>query len=190
MKLSTIQQAEVAKAWRDCQRIAAAECRARGIGGDLRRDIVDKAVLQTIAAVARNRLTGDAIASRARSCAIDCIRTAAACHARQSALMISVSDDSAFPAAPEDWITETDLPVLSDLQIETVNRHWSRIISIIDVIANQFGVESGIRFQLVAAVMLEVANGLAATDSAEITDVLSLVRESAESLVTDFCTVI
>ena len=52
MKLDKTQRAEVARLWRACQRIAAAECRARGIYGDLRRDIIDKAILQTIAAVA------------------------------------------------------------------------------------------------------------------------------------------
>ena len=189
MKLSTIQQAEVAKRWRDCQRIAAAECRARGIFGDLRRDIIDKAILQTIAAVARNQLTGDDITSRARSCAIDCIRLAAMAHNRNEALTISIVDESAFPATLDDPLTSTDLPVLSDLQIETVNRHWSRIASLVDVIADRFAIDRGIRFAFLSAVMVATANRIAGTDCAGINDIFSVVRESAESLISDFCSV-
>lgn len=190
MKLSIIQQAEVAKLWRDCQRIAAAECRARGIYGDLRRDIVDKAILQTIAAVARNQLTGDEITSRARSCAIDCIRLFAMAHNRNEALTVSISDVNGFMAALDDPLTFTDLPVLSDRQLETVNRNWSRIGSLVDVIADKFAIDRGIRFAFLSAVMVATANRIAGTDCAGINEVFSVVRESAESLVPDFCSVI
>ena len=183
MKLSTIQQAEVALVWRDCQRIAAAECRARSIGGDLRREIVDKAILQTITAVARNQLTGDDIISRARSCAIDCIRTAATAHARSAPLTISVADECGFPATLDDPLTSIDLPVLSDQQIETVNGQWHRISSLIDVIASRFAVDRGIRFQFLSAVMVATANRIAGTDCSEVNDVFAVVRETAESLV-------
>ena len=189
MKLDTMQQAEVARVWRDCQRIAAAECRARSIRGSLRRDIIDKALLQTITAVARNQLTGDDIISRARSCAIDCIRTAATARARRTALTISAVDETAFPGVLDDPLTSTDLPVLSDLQIETVNRHWSRITSLIDVIANRSGIEPGIRFPFVSAVMVSTANRIAGTELTDISDIMPLVRESAESLACDFCSV-
>lgn len=187
MKLSTTQQAEVAKLWRDCQRIAAAECRARGIYGDLRRDIIDKAILQTLAAVARNQLTGDAIASRARSCAIDCIRIAAKSHDGNNVLTISTPDESGFPAALDDPLTSNDLPVLSDQQLATFNSNWARISSLVDVIANQFAIDRGIRFAFLSAVMVASANKIAGTDRADLNDVFSVVRESAESLVSDFC---
>ena len=190
MKLDTTQQAEVAKMWRDCQRIAAAECRARGIYGDLRRDIIDKAILQTIAAVARNQLTGDAIASRARSCAIDCIRSAAMSRENIDVLTISTPDESGFPAALDDPLTSTDLPVLSDRQLETVNGNWARISSLVDVIANRFAIERGVRFAFLSAVMVATANRIAGTESADVNDVFSVVRETAESLVSDFCSVV
>lgn len=189
MKLDNIQQVEVARVWRDCQRIAASECRARSIRGDLRREIVDKAIVQTITAVARNQLTGDDIISRARSCAIDCIRNAAAARARKTALTISAADESEFPASLDDPLTAIDLPVLSDQQIETVNRHWSRITSLIDVIANRRTIERGICFQFVSAVMVAMANQIAGTDFTDIGDIMPLVRESAESLASDFCSV-
>ena len=189
MKLSAEQQNEFEKVWRDCQRMAAAECRSRLIYGQLRRDIIEKAILQTITAVAKNGLTGADIISRARCCAIDCIRTAAIARVRDSVLTISVPDEGEFPASIDDPLTSTDLPVLTDQQIETVNRNWHRIGSVVDVIANQFGIESGIRFQFLSAVMLETAKRIAGTDSTEISDLMPIIRETAESLVSDFCTV-
>jgi hypothetical protein len=189
MKLTEEQQQHVASVWNQCQRIAAAECRARGLRGDLQRDIIDKALLQTLSAVARNDLSGDAIVSRAKSCAIDCIRVAAIAHARENVLTILVPNESGFPVTADDPLTSTDLPVLNDQQIETVNRNWHRIGSVVDVIANQFGIESGIRFQFLSAVMLETAKRIAGTDSTEISDLMPIIRETAESLVSDFCTV-
>ena len=190
MKLSTTQQAEVAKLWRDCQRIAAAECRVRGIYGDLRREIIDKAILQTIAAVARNQLTGDDIVSRARSCAIDCIRSAAMSRDRNEVLTISTPDESGFPAALDDPLTSTDLPVLSDQQLATINSNWARISSLVDVIADRLAIDRGVRFAFLSAVMVASANKIAGTESADVNDVFSVVRETAESLVSDFCSVI
>jgi len=187
MKLTTEQQADVAKVWRHCQRIAAAECRTRSIQGDLRRDIVDKALLQTLTAVARNELSGDAIVSRARSCAVDCIRTAAAGHDRTDVMTIMVPDESGFPAMLDDPLTATDLPVLSDQQIETVNGNWYRIGSVVHCIADRFGIEPGIRYRFLSAVMLELAKRIAGTDCDEFTAIMPIVRESAESLVGDFC---
>jgi hypothetical protein len=189
MKLSAEQQDEFEKVWRDCQRMAAAECRSRSIHGQLRRDIVEKAILQTITAVAKNGLTGPDIISRSRCCTIDCIRTAAAARARDSVLTISVPDESGFPAALDDPLPSTDLPVLSDQQIETVNSHWYRISSVIDAIANQFNVDRGIRLQFISAVMVATANRIAGTDCSDIGQIFPVIRETAESLVSDFCRV-
>ena len=64
---------------------------------------------------------------------------------RNESLTFSVADENGFTAAIDVPLTLTDLPVLSDRQLETVNRNWSRIGSLVDVIANRFAIDRGIR---------------------------------------------